>query len=207
MEAYTYSYIKFFKNQKQHVLCVILLLIFYSFIYFQCKNSLGAEFLFLFLPMIYNNLILPAYEEEFKNGMAECQILKKYNRITFFLEKNLFFLLASIVLSVLMSIVFMLIAPNVGIVIFIKLTTIVVIETLVFSMLAYFINFIIESKSMVQYVSLAIGFGWVFFLLRYGSPRDDFLKSLFFTLLATILMFIVNTIYVEKRYRLTQQRR
>jgi len=207
MDSYNYSYIKFFKNQKKHVLCVILLLIFYSCVYFWCKNSLAVEMLFLFLPMIYNNLILPAYEEEFQNGMVECQILKKYSRVTFFLEKNFFFIFISIVLSILMSIIFMIITPNVEIITFIKLTTIVVMETLAFSMIAYFINFIIESKSMVQYVSLAIGFGWVVFILKYGSPIDNFFKDLFFTLLATILMFMVNAIYIEKRYRLNQQRR
>ncbi|MDR1521319.1 MAG: hypothetical protein LBS28_00410 [Streptococcaceae bacterium] len=202
MTPYVYQCLCFYKNQKKNPVSVVFVLIFFAFIYFKYPSSFALEYLFLMLPIAYTQFSLSVYEEDFKSGMIDLSILKNRQIIPFLLQKNIFFSVLSIFLNLIISVVFKMMTPDVNQIVFFKLSTFMIIETFTFSLLILFLNFMLESRTIVQYLSSIIGLALAFFFIKYASPVNHFYKSLLLVGLLTILFFVMNILYIKKRYRL-----
>jgi hypothetical protein len=202
MQVYTYQCLCLYKNQKKNPAMIIAILIFSMIMYCTNQNSFFAEYLFCFFPLLYSQLFSPIYEEDFKNGMIELLILKKYKRGIFLWQKNSFFFLISIILNLIMTIFFMISDSHLSTNAYLKLIIISVIETMCLSLINFFLQFIIDSKTALQWILSIISLGVGFILFKYASPIQHFWKSLFIVSFIAVLMVVVDTLYIEKNYRL-----
>ncbi|MDR1474046.1 MAG: hypothetical protein LBI41_05845 [Lactobacillales bacterium] len=202
MQVYTYQCLCLYKNQKKNPAMVIAILIFSMIMYYTNQNSFFVEYLFCLFPLLYSQLFSPIYEEDFKNGMIELLILKKYKRGIFLWQKNSFFFLISIILNLIMTIFFMISNSHLSTNAYLKLIIITVIETMCLSLINFFLQFIIDSKTALQWILSIIGLGLGFILFKYASPIQHFGKSLFIVSFIAVLMVVVDTLYIEKNYRL-----
>ncbi|MDR0676398.1 MAG: hypothetical protein LBF97_05105 [Elusimicrobiota bacterium] len=84
----------------------------------------------------------------------------------------------------------------------IKLSIITIVESFILAFLTFFLNFIIESKTTLQYILGIFIIILAFSIFKYLSPLSHFVLSFLVLNRMLILMLTVLTNYIKKKYRL-----
>ncbi|MDR1521320.1 MAG: hypothetical protein LBS28_00415 [Streptococcaceae bacterium] len=202
MQAYIYQNICFFKKQKKLLIVMLLLLIPSLYLSWKIKDIHQLEFLCVEVLLSVCQLMSPIYEEDFNTGMIDLQILKEYKKRLFFLQKNGFLLLIELLLLFLIGAFSWAITKDLMLIDVIKFSIITIVESFMLAILTFFLNFIIESKITLQYILGIFIIILAFSVFKHISPFSHFLLSFLVLNGVLILMLIVLTNYIKKKYRL-----
>jgi len=110
----------------------ILLYIPFFWLHWKAKSQLTLEYIYISILFSFCQLVSPIYEEDFKNGMIDVVILKKY--------RNGFLFLVNLIFVFLIGDFSMFVAPNFSMIDIVKLSTIIMIEGFILTFLAIFFN-------------------------------------------------------------------